>query len=99
MPTDNSEPAAKEEEKFIRQVIGTLLYYARAVDLTLLVTLSTLASMQSKPTKHTVRLVTWLLDYVATNPEAILTYKKSDMILVVFSAASYLSKSEARSRV
>jgi hypothetical protein len=44
-------------------------------------------------------LVTWLLDYVATNPNAILTYKKSDMILAVHSDASYLSESEARSRV
>jgi len=50
MPTDNSEPATKEEEKFIRQVIGTLLYYARAVDSTLLIALSALASMQqNKP--------------------------------------------------
>ena len=44
-------------------------------------------------------MVTWLLDYVATNPNAILTYKKSNMILSVHSDASYLSKSEARSRV
>ena len=36
---------------------------------------------------------------MATNPNAILTYKKSDMILAVHSDASYLSKLEARSRV
>ena len=77
----------------------TLLYYARAVDSTLLVALSALASVQSKATKHTVELVTWLLDYVATNPNAILTYKKSNMILAVHSDASYLSELEARSRV
>ena len=50
-PTNNSEPATNEEEKFIHQVIGTLLYYARAVDLTLLVALSALSSAQSKATK------------------------------------------------
>ena len=99
MPTDSSQPATKEEDKFIRQVIGTLLYYTRAVDPTLLVALSALASMQAKPAKHTVELVTWLLDYLATNPNAILMYKKSDMILAVHSNAPYLSKSEARSRV
>ena len=55
--------------------------------------------MQSNPTKHTVELVKWLLDYVATNPNALLAYKNSDMILAVHSNASYLSKSEARSRV
>ena len=98
-PADNSEPATKDEEKFIRQVIGTLLYYTRAVDSTLLVALSALASAQSRPTKHMVELVAWLLDYLASNPNAILLYKKSDMILAVHSNASYLSKSEARSRV
>ena len=43
-PTDDLEPATNKEVKFIRQVIGTLLYYARAVDLTLLVALSALSS-------------------------------------------------------
>jgi len=98
-PIDDSESATKEEETFIRQVIGTLLYYGRAVDSTLLVALSALASAQSKATKYTLELVTWLLDYVATNPNAILTYKKSDMILTVHSDASYLSEAGARSRV
>jgi hypothetical protein len=41
----------------------------------------------------------WLLDYAVTQPDAILTYEKSDMILAIHSDASYLSKAEARSRV
>ena len=61
--------------------------------------LSALASMQAKATKYALELVTWLLDYVTTNPNAILTYKKSDMILAVHSKVSYLRESEARSRV
>jgi hypothetical protein len=44
-------------------------------------------------------LVRWLLDYVATNSDAILTYRKSDMVLAVHSDASYLSEAAARSRV
>jgi hypothetical protein len=39
-----------------------------------------------------------LLDYVATHPDAILTYAKSVMILHVHSDASYLSEPKARSR-
>jgi len=35
-------------------------------------------------------LVKWLLDYAATNLNAILTYKKSDMVLAVHSDASFL---------
>jgi hypothetical protein len=70
----NSSPAAtKEEEKYIRQVIGVLLYYGRAVNSTILVGLSSLAAAQAKPTAHTVFLVKWLLDYAETSPDAILT--------------------------
>jgi len=39
-----------------------------------------------------------LLDYVATHPDAIVSYAKSNMILSVHSDASYLSEPKARSR-
>jgi hypothetical protein len=44
-------------------------------------------------------LVKWLLDYIATQPNAILMYEKSDMILAIHGDASYLSKSSASSQV
>jgi hypothetical protein len=75
--TDSSPAATKDKEKYIPQVIGVLLYYGRAVDSTILVNLSSLAAAQAKPTKHTVFLIKWLLDYAATNSDAILTYKKN----------------------
>ena len=47
----NATPAATAAEiTRIRQVVDTIMYYARAVDLTLLVTLSTLTSEQATPT-------------------------------------------------
>ncbi len=67
------------------------------MDSTILVYLSSFAAAQSKPTAHTLSLVKWLLDYAATNPDAILTYKKSNMVLAVHSNASYLSKPLAQS--
>ncbi len=42
-------------------------------------------------------LVKWLLNYIATQPNAVLTYKKSNTILSIHSDASYLSKATARS--
>jgi hypothetical protein len=39
-----------------------------------------------------------LLDYLATQEEAIITYNKSEMILAIHSDASYLSEPKARSR-
>jgi hypothetical protein len=94
-----SPAATKNKEKYIHQVIGVLLYYGQAVDSTILVGLSSLAAAQAKPTKQTLSLIKWLLDYAATNPDAILTYKKSNMVLAVHSNASYLSEPSARSRV
>jgi hypothetical protein len=73
---DTSPAATKADEKVIRQVIGILLYYGRAVDSTIITGLSSLAAAQAKPTAPTLFLISWLLDYVATNPDAILTYKK-----------------------
>ena len=70
---DQSSKAMKEQQKYIQQVIGVLLYYGQAVDSTILVTLSSLASARAAPTEYTMELIKWLLDYVATNPEAILT--------------------------
>jgi hypothetical protein len=96
---DNASPMATNAEgKFIRQVIGVLLYYGGAVDSTILVGLSLLAAAQSKPTAHTIFLVKWLLAYAATNLEAILTYKKSNMVLAIHSDASYLREPLARSQ-
>ena len=58
----SSPPATKEEEKYIQQVIGVLLYYGHAVNSTILVGLSSLTAAQAVPTTYTIYLVKWLLD-------------------------------------
>ena len=88
----------KDKKKYIQQVLGTLLYYARAVDLTMLVTLSAITSEQAKPTKTTIDKVDQFLDYSASQEEAVLTYEVSDMVLTIHSDASYLSESKVRRR-
>jgi hypothetical protein len=96
----NQSPAAtKANQKFIRQVVGVLLFYTRAVNATLLNTLSSLASAQAAPTEYTMSLVKWLLKYVATQPNSVLTYKICNMILSVHNDPSYLSEAKARSPV
>jgi hypothetical protein len=81
----------------MQQVLGMLLYYGRTGDSNILVTVSTIASAQATPTKDTMQKVEWLLDYIATHPDAILTFTASNIILVVHSDASYLSKAKAQS--
>ncbi len=92
---DISRTLSKEEKKYIQQVIGTFVYYGRAVDSTMLTTLSSIASMQAEPTKETMNNTKLFLDYAASHQDAIITYRASDMVLVVHSDASYLSKPKA----
>ena len=91
-------PLNKDQIKRLQQIIGSILYYARAVDNTMLMTLSTLASAQANATEDTAKALTQFLNYCATHPEATIRYLASDMILHVHSDASYLSEPKARSR-
>ena len=59
---------------------------------------NTLAQQQSNSTKNTEYAMTHLLDYVATNPSAIIQYKAINMIIHIDSDASYISDTQARSR-
>ena len=95
---DTSPLLNAADKKFIQEVVGTFLYYARAVDATMLPALGSIATQQSKPTENTMKKVKQLLDYAATHPDAIITYRASNMVLAAHSDASYLSESKARSR-
>ena len=64
----------------------------------MLVSLNTISTQKSAPTEATMSKITWLLDYAATHPEAVVRYTKSGMILWIKSNASYLSAPNARSR-
>ena len=57
-------------EQYIRQVVGSLLYYACVVDLTILFALSAIAQEQANPTDKTMQRVKQLLDYMHSNPSA-----------------------------
>ena len=96
--TDNSPPTSKEHKCFPQEVTGTLLYYARAVDPTMLTALGSIADQQANPTEQTMQKVKQLLDYAASHPDAVLTYQASEMILEVHINTSYLSQKKARSR-
>jgi hypothetical protein len=89
---NESPPLSKEETKYIQAVAGTLLYYVRAVDATILPSLSSIATEQAKPTQETMKTVKQLLDYCATQEEAIITYNASKMIFAVHSDAGYCNE-------
>eukprot|EP00804_Cyclotella_cryptica_P012930 CCRYP_002289-RA/>CCRYP_002289-RA protein AED:0.24 eAED:0.24 QI:0/0/0/1/0.5/0.33/3/0/1110 len=99
IPTDASAPLDSDDQKRIQQIVGALLYYARAVDNTILLSLSAIASEQAHPTQLTHTNCQQLLDYCALHPHAVVRFKASDMVLNIHSDASYLSESNARSRI
>jgi hypothetical protein len=98
MPPDGSPPATAAETLRIQEIVGSILYYARAVDMTVLMALSTIASKQAVATKQTISNTEQLLDFLATHPEATMRFSASDMILNIHSDASYLSARGAKSR-
>jgi hypothetical protein len=71
---DTSPPLDKKGKKYIQEVIGTFLYYARCVDSIMLPALGSLATQQVNPMQNTNKLVHQLLNYATTHPDAIITY-------------------------
>ena len=78
--------------------MGTLLYYGRVADSTLLTALSAIAAQQSNGTQAVAEACHKLLNYVATHPNAGIHYHACDMILAVHTDASYLSELGGKSR-
>jgi hypothetical protein len=94
----NASPKLDEKGiKHIQQIVGSILYYARAVDMTLLAALSTIAINQTKAPTQTMEQCIQLLDYLACNQNPKVRFHASDMVLNIHSDASYLSESGAQS--
>jgi hypothetical protein len=94
-----SKPILPKEKLRLQVVLGTLLYYARAIDSTLLPPISDLSSEQANGSKRTMAKASQLLDYCVTNPESIARFHASLMYCTIKSNACYLSVSKAWSRV
>ena len=95
---DDSEPLNKTATTRLQAIVGTLLYYARCVDASMLPALGDISAQQAAPTQATLRAANQLLDYAYTHPDAVVRFVASEMILHVDSDASYLSAPKARSR-
>jgi hypothetical protein len=86
-------PLSGEEAKYVQEVAGTLLYYARAVDSTILPALSVITTKQEYPTEKAIgATIKQLLDYCAMQDKVVLACKASKMILAVHSDTGYCKK-------
>ena len=100
MPTTRptATPLNAAETRRIQEIVGTLLFYARGTDPTMLVALNEIGTQQATPTQHTKQHTNRLLDYAASHKDATIRYYGSDMVLRVTSDAAYLVLPQARSR-
>ena len=97
-PIDETPKLEKKGIHFVQSCVGSLLYYARAVDATMLPAINEISGAQASPTQKTENACKMLLDYAATYPLAIIRYHASDMSLHVDSDAAFLVLPNARSR-
>jgi hypothetical protein len=78
--------------------VGSILYHAQAVDMTVLMTLSTIAINQTKATSKTMAKCIHLLDYLAYHADAKVCFHVSNMVMNIHSDALYLSEGNAHSQ-
>jgi hypothetical protein len=82
--TTPSPALSDKDVNKLQQLTGTLLYYVRAVDPTLIMPINVLASEQSNDTEVTADKVIKLLNYCNTHPETKIRYHVSDIIYCTF---------------
>ena len=68
-PINTSTPLPLHEVKCLQQIIGTFLFYGRAVDPTILTALSKLSSNHAMATEATKHACHQFLDYCASHPD------------------------------
>ncbi len=98
LPPDTLPKLDSKGIKHVQKIVGSILYYAQAVDMTVLTVLSCIAVAQMNAMDKTMARCTQLLDFLSQNANAKVQFYASDMILNIHSDASYLSEAKARSR-
>ena len=94
---DDSTPLSPTNTTMLQEIVGSLLYYARGVDVTILPAVTHLSSLQSRPTQNVLLAAQRLLAYCSRYPNNALRYHACDMVLHIQSDASYLSRPNSRS--
>jgi hypothetical protein len=95
LPPDISPKMDAKGSKCVQYIVGSILYYAQAVNMTVLKALSSIAVEQMKASNKTMAGCTQLLDYLSHNADAKVRFHASNMILNIHSDASYLLEAQA----
>ena len=82
---DQTTLLSSDDKTKLQAITGALSYYAWAVDNKILVALGSIEIQNHVPTKKTSDLVNHLLNCVATCPNNIIIYRKSEMQVSIHS--------------
>ena len=96
--SDDARLLTKKEITFIQRVTGKFLYYARAVDCTMLHALNDIATKTVNGTTETLDAIKCFMDYASWHPDASVLFRASDMILHIESDGAHLTAPKSRSR-
>eukprot|EP00957_Ditylum_brightwellii_P038578 2916407-Ditylum_brightwellii.AAC.1 len=99
LPPDASDSLDKKATHEIQAIVGTFMYYGRAIDSTILPTLNKISANQAKPTINMAMQSTMLMDYLASYPYAVLFFFAGNMQLYVDSDAAYLVINDTKSHI
>ena len=89
---DNSPLAIPDEKVWVQQVNGYFLYYARVQKSLMHPACNDISATQANPTANTVKAAWRLLIYLSNHPDHTVMYTACEMILKVYSDASYNSR-------
>jgi hypothetical protein len=99
LPQDASLKLDKAGIKHIQQIVKSILYYARAVNMTVLMALDMIVAEQMVAARKMMEKCIQLLDYLAHNSDAKVQFHASDMVLNIHSNTSYFWGAKAKSRL
>jgi hypothetical protein len=97
LPLDSTPKLNAKGIKRVQKIVGSILFYARAVDM-MVMALSSIVVKQTKATEKTMARCTQLLDYLSGHSDAKVRFHASDMILNIHLDASYLLEAKAQSQ-
>ncbi len=95
--TTMSLAVSPAEKTWIQRVVGSLLFYARALDLSILTAVCQLSSYQSNPTQLDLTAAHRLLNYVSSHPNPHKIIHPSSMAQWACTDASFLSRPKSGS--
>ena len=97
VPHEVSPALSPERKLWLQQLVGCVLYYARAVDYTMLPAVCAISSDQAHATEATLSAAYRLLAYAISYPDNCLRLYSCDMIVHLQADGSFHSRSNGRS--